>query len=173
MEGLSNGLFALAGVLAGGLFSYLGMKKQLRQQREMDSCQWRRGVRSEPLLKLRTELAIMASKLKMLVIDTRGQHYRSNITEEERNKEFERAVENLKVNLENGDFLQALNLQYDAELLHMMDHLTSSYSLLFTYALHYESLSLDLRKEFNKIYQEIEAKIPEVQELINKRLEEL
>jgi hypothetical protein len=173
MEGWLYGLFTLLGVLAGGLFTYLGMKKQLEQQRELDSCQWRRKVRSEPLLKLRDELANMASKLKMLVIDTRGQHYRPNITGEEKNKELERAVEDLKVHLENGGFLQALNLQYDAELLHLVDNIISSYSLLFEYALNYESLRLDLLKEFHKLSQEIETKIPEVQELINKRLEEL
>ena len=45
MDAWLNGLFAILGVLAGGLFTYLGMKKQLKQQREMDS---RSGdVRSE------------------------------------------------------------------------------------------------------------------------------
>ncbi len=173
MEGWLYGLFTLLGVLAGGLFTYLGMKKQLEQQCELDSRQWRRKVRSEPLFELRDRLAVMATKLKVLVLDTRGQHYRSNITEEGKNKELEWAVEDLKVYLEDGDFLKALNLQYDAELLHMMDNLTSSYNLLFTYAMHYESPTLDLREEFNRLSQEIETKIPEIQELINERLEGL
>ena len=115
----------------------------------------------------------MSFKLKTLVIDTRGQHYRSNITDEEKNKELERAVADLKVYLTNGDFLQALNLQYDAELLQMVDNIISSYSLLFEYARDYKRLGLDLREEFNKLSQEIETKIPEIQELINKRLEKL
>ncbi len=79
----------------------------------------------------------------------------------------------LKVYLANGNFLQTLNLQYDAELLQMVDNIISSYSLLFEYALHYKSLKLDLLKEFNKLSQEIETKIPEIQELINKRPEQL
>jgi len=149
------------------------LEKELERQREVDARTWRRDVRSKPLLKLRYELARMATKMKMLVIDTRGQHYRSNITEDEKNKELEQAVEKLKVYLTNGDFLQTLNLQYDAELLHSMDEIESKYRLLFEYALNYERLRFDLRTEFNKLSQEIETKIPEVQELINKKLEEL
>jgi len=146
---------------------------ELERAREADERRRRWEVRSKPLLKLRHELAQMATKLKTLVIDTRGQHYRSNITEEEKNKELERAVEDLEVDLANEDFLQTLNLQYDAELLQMVDNIISSYCLLFEYARDYKSLGLDLLKEFNGLSQEIEKKIPEVQELINKRLEEL
>ena len=153
--------------------SDMRLEKELERQREADSRQWRRNVRSEPLLKLRAELAIMAQKLEMLVIDTRSQHYRSNITEEEKNKELERAAKDLEVHLANGDFLQALNLQYDAELLQLVDHIIESYPLLFTYALHYKSLRPDLLEVFNKRSQEIKTKIPEVQELINRKLEEL
>ncbi len=36
-----------------------------------------------------------------------------------------------------------------------------------------KAYGLDLLGEFNKLSQEIETRIPEVQELINKRLEEL
>ncbi len=115
----------------------------------------------------------MTAGLKTLIIDTRGQHYRSDIADEEKNKEFERAIKDLKVNLENGDFLKTLNIQYDNEILQVVDNIVSSYSLLFEYALNYERLKLDLKIEFNKISQEIETKIPEVQELINKKLEEL
>ena len=148
-------------------------ERELERAREVDSRQRRWEVRSEPLLKLRHKLAQMATKLKMLVINTRGQHYRSDITEDEKNKELEQAVEDLKVYLANGNFLQALNLQYDAELLQMVDNIIFSYSLLFEYARDYKRLGLDLREEFNKLSQEIETKIPEIQELINKRLEKL
>lgn len=149
------------------------LKMELERAREADERRRRWEVRNEPLLKLRHELACMAFKLKKLVIDTRGQHYRSNVTDGEINKELERAVEDLKVYLANGDFMQALYLQYDAELLQIMDNIISSYSLLFEYALDYKRLRFDLQKEFNRLSQEIEKKIPEVQELINKRLEEL
>ncbi len=149
------------------------LEKELERAREADERRRRWEVRSKPLLKLRNELALMASKLKPLVLDTRGQHYRSDITEDEKNKELERAAEDLKVYLANGDFLQALSLQYDTELLQMVDNIVSKYYLLFTYALHYESLRPDLREEFGKLSLEIDEKIPEVQELINKKLEEL
>ena len=148
------------------------LEKELERAREAHERQRRWEVRSEPLLKLRHELAQMAFRLKTLVINTRGQHYRSDITEDEKNKELERAVGDLKVYLANGDFLQAFYLQYDAELLQMVDNIICSYSLLFEYALDYKRLRLDLQKEFNKHSQEIETKIPEIQELIIKRLEE-
>jgi len=173
MEGWLYGLFALIGVLFGGIFSYLGMKRQLKQRNEIDSRQWQRKVRSEPLLKLRHELAQMATKLKMLVIDTRGQHYRSDITGEEKSKELERAVEDLKVYGTSGDFLLTLNLQYDTELIKLVENIEGSYMLLFEYALDYKDLKPDELKTFREISRNTKNKIPEVQEAINKILEEL
>ena len=149
------------------------LEKELERQREVDARTWRRDVRSKPLLKLRYELARMVSKLKPLVIDTRGQHYRSGITEDEKNKELERAAKDLELYLVNGNLLRTLNIQYDAELLKLVDQIESKYHLLFVYALHYQTLSHDLQKEFNKNSQEIDKMIHEVQELINKKLEEL
>jgi hypothetical protein len=154
------------------------IESQIAQHKELEARnkelrERRREVRSEPLLKLRNELANMATKLKMLVIDTRGQHYRSDITEDGKNKELEQAVEDLKVYGTSGDFLQTLNLQYDAELLKLVEEIKSNYLLLFEYALDDKRLRLDERKDFNRLSQEVEAKIPGVQELINKRLEEL
>ncbi len=148
-------------------------KEELERAREADYRKRRWEVRSEPLLKLRNDLARMATKLKMLVIDTRGQHYRSDITEEEKNKELERAVDDLKDHVTSGDFLQTVNLQYDAELLELVEGIRSNYLLLFEYALDYKHLRLEQLKEFSKLSLQIETSIPEVQELINKRLEEL
>ena len=144
-------------------------------QKAKDDAQRQRSweVRSEPLLELRDELAVMATKLKKLVIDTRAQHYRSNITEEENNKELAHAVEDLKGYLVNEDFLQAINLQYDAELLQVVDNIISSYCVLFEYAQDYKSLKLDLLKEFRNRSKETETKTREAQEAIYKRLENL
>ena len=115
----------------------------------------------------------MATKLSMLVTDTRSQHYRSNITEEEKNKELERAVEDLEAYLANGDLLQALNLQYDAELLELVEKIQNDYLLLFEYALDYKNLEREELSSFRKISQSIRNKILDTQELINKRLEDL
>jgi hypothetical protein len=173
MEGWLYGIFTLAGVLVGGIFTYLGLRKQLEQQKTINKIEWQRKVKGDQLFKLRDQLACIGAKLKPLVINTRGQHYRSDITNEEKNKELAQAVKDLNVYLENEDLLKTLNLQYDADLLEMVDRIISNYYLLFTYALNYESLGLDLLKEFNKLSQEIETKIPEVQGLINKKLIEL
>ena len=149
------------------------LAKQLARQREVDNRQRRWEVRGEPLLKLRHELAQMATKLKMLVIDTRGQHYRSDITEEEKSKELERAVEDLKVYGTSGDFLQTLNLQYDTELIKLVEKIEGSYMLLFEYALDYKNLKPEELKTFRGISRNTKNKIPEVQEVINKLLEKL
>jgi Na+/glutamate symporter len=97
MEGWLYGLFALIGVLFGGLFSYWGIKKQVehsdkRFKKELERAreesrqkrQWE--VRSEPLLKLRTELAVMAVKLEDLAASSQRTHTRFGGTQEEIDK---------------------------------------------------------------------------------------
>ena len=73
----------------------------------------------------------------------------------------------------SGDFLQTLNLQYDAELLRQMDEIENNYWLLHEYALDFNNLKSEERKEFRELFQKIKTRIPEVQELINQRLEKL
>ncbi len=103
MEGWLYGLFALIGVLLGGIFSYLGVKKQvehsdgrfekeLARAREENQQKRRWEVRSEPLLKLRTELAQMASKLDKLARSAHQLHTHFNKTEEQVQEEFLEAV---------------------------------------------------------------------------------
>jgi hypothetical protein len=77
MDGILYAITGFVGVLVGALFPYLGMKRQLNQQREMDSRQWRRSVRSEPLLKLRKSLADMATKQEKMVLAAGGEGYQT------------------------------------------------------------------------------------------------
>ena len=149
------------------------LAKQLARQREVDNRQRRWEVRSEPLLRLRYALAQMAVKLEVLVINTQEQHYRSDITDEERSKELERAVEDLKVYGTSEDFLQTLNLQYDVGLIELVESIENGYRLLFEYALDYKDLKPDDLKFFRKHSRDTKNKISEVQEAINKILEGL
>jgi len=148
-------------------------EKELEKAREVDYRERRREVRGEPLLKLRDALAIMATKLNMLVIVTQMQHNQSDITEEGENKELQWVVDDWKNYGTSGDFLQTLNLQYDAELLKLVEEIQGDYLLLFEYALDYKHLRAEELKEFRELFQKIKTSIPEVQSLINKRLEEL
>ncbi len=116
MEGWLYGLFTLLGVLAGGFFSYLGMKKQLNQQKEMDSIQWRRKVRSEPLLKLRAESVRMAAKQDKLAAAAYRQLNIIGVTEEQARAELQSAMDDWNTYVASGDFAQTLFMQYDAEL---------------------------------------------------------
>ncbi len=173
MEGWLYGLFTLLGVLAGGLFSYLGMKKRLKQQREIDSRQWQRKVRSEPLLTLRAELSNMATRLNTLVTVAQTHQSHSEITKEGENKELQQAIDNWNTYVVSGNFPQTLYLQYDAELLKLVDEIKNIYLLRFEYALDYKQLRANELKEFRELLQKIQTRIPEVQEVINKRLEGL
>jgi hypothetical protein len=169
VEGWLYGLFALFGVIVGGLFSYLGIKQQLKRQSEIDSSQWRRKVRGEPLLKLRDELANMATKLHILVTNTQMPSNQSIITE----KEQQRALEDYRDYMTSGEFLPTLYLQYDEELNKQVDEIESAYLLLFEYALNYKNLKSEGLKTFRETSQSVRNKITTAQELINKRLEEL
>ena len=166
MEGWLYGLFALIGVLFGGIFTYLGMKKQLEQQSELDSCQWRRKVRGQPLLALRAELANMATKRDRLLAardraqaSARKQHI--DMTEEAA-RELQEAENDWDAYRVSGKFSQILFL-HDAELINKVEEIQRA-----TWAT-WASI-LDAGK---KVRERNKARVIEVQELINKRLEEL
>jgi len=133
----------------------------------------RREVRSEPLLKLRTELASMACKYENLVDTARRLRTRSDITDEEAVKLAEEAVNEGTTYKANGNLQQILNIQYDTELITLVNNIRNDYLLLCEYARDYKSLRKELLREFREISLEIETSIPKIQELINKRLEEL
>ena len=173
MEGWLYGLFALIGVLFGGLFSYLGMKKQLDQRSEIDSRQWRRNVRSEPLLKLRTELANMACKYEKLVDAAKKLSRSPDITHEEEENNLAEVIDEDTIYMASGNLQQILNIQYDAEIITQVNNIRNTYLLLMEYALKYHSLGQNELKVFRDTSLTIETRIPEIQELINKRLEEL
>ena len=135
-------------------------QQRLDREKAIESQRRRREVRSEPLLKLRAELANMATKLHTLVANTQE-------------KKQQQALEDLRDYMTSEDFLQASYLQYDKKLLKMVEGIQNKYLLLFEYALDFKDLKADERKSFRQIFQEVKARIPEVQELINKRLEEL
>ena len=151
------------------------MKQQLKQQREVDSQQWRRSVRSGPLLKLRAELANMAAELHTLVTNTQLPHNQSVTTEttETTEKRQQQALKDWRDYMTSRKSLQTLYLQYDEELIQRVEGIERGYMLLFEFALDYRNLKKDDLIQFREISQSTKNKITEVQELINKKLEEL
>ena len=148
------------------------LEKELERAREADERQWRRKVRGEPLLKLRDALAVMATRLHILVTNTQLPRNQSDIEEVE-NKESQRALEDWRDYMTRGEFLPTLYSQYDTELIHLVEPIENGYLLLFEYALNWKNLIEGERKSFREISLNTKNEIPEVQELINKRLEEL
>jgi hypothetical protein len=173
MEGWLYGLFTLLGVLFGGLFTYLGLRSQLKQQKEINEIEWRRKVRSEPLLKLRDALANMATKQDRLIIAAWGQFYIKSGTEEAVREELQRAADDWNAYLVSGDFAQTLFKQCDAELFDKAKEILKDYQESCSNAIHLNQVSVEAQLKSRKVSERIEPKIVEVQELINKRLEEL
>ena len=144
------------------------LEKELERARETDCHQWRRKARGEPLFKLRTELASMATKLHTLVTNTQLPRNQSAITQNE-----QQALEDWRDYMTSGEFLPTLYLQYDEELKKRVEGIEGGYLLLFEYALDYKNLKKEELSAFREISQSTRNKILDAQELINKSLEDL
>ena len=147
-------------------------EKELERAREADSHQRRWEVRSEPLLKLRAELALMACKYEKLVDAAKKLSRSPDITHEEEEKILAEVINEDTIYMASGNLQQILNIQYDAEIITQVNNIRNTYLWLMEYALNYHSLEKDQLKEFRDISLTIETRIPEVQELIYKRLEQ-
>ena len=168
MEGWLYGLFTLFGVILGGLFSYLGMRQQLKQRSEIDSRTWRREVRSKPLLKLREELAYMASMQNRIIDLANEQRTRDDEAKEKVSIKLQDAFEDWDTYLARRDLVQTLFVQYDSELFNKVYEIQESYI-----ACYYKFLNKAEQEEAIKSWGKTWPKVIEAQELINKRLEEL
>ena len=148
-------------------------KEEQERQREIDSSHWRREVRSQPLLKLRDVLARMAARLDMLVINAKAPQNLSETTQDAENKKTQLALKDLRDYMTSEEFLPTRHLQYDKELIKLMNDIEANYVLLFMFSLDIKNLKNESLRELLKLSQETKNLIPRVQELINKRLEEL
>ena len=153
------------------------LEKELERARETDYRQRRREVRGEPLLKLRHELARMASKQDKLVAAAMRQHTRFGGTDEEVKRELQCAVDDWNAYLASGDFAQTLLIQYDTDLVNQAEEIRKdyqeSYFYQLYYKLYYEQNKPEELKKAMGVFERNRTRIVEVQELINKRLEEL
>jgi hypothetical protein len=164
-------LSTLGATLLQNRFSSKRFEKELERQREIDSHQWRRKVKSEPLIQLRKELTIMAYKYRNSI---RNIHKCSPKFDDRRP-----TPEQIVILKEMDDyavsekFLQAVYVQHDTDLITAVEQLRDSFIELSESASLYDRLPAEERDEHEELFEKIEKQIPEVQELINKRLEEL
>ena len=149
------------------------LEKQLGIAREADHRQRRRDVRSESLLKLRAELARMATKQDRLVASAHKLHTRFGMTEEEAKKELQENVDDINTYLASGEYMQTLFIQDDTELINKVDEIIRDYRHSYIDAMYYKDLKATELGEAMKVFERNKTRIIEVQSLINKRLEEL
>ncbi len=178
MEGWLYGLFALLGVLVGSGFSYLGIKMNLTQQNKIDSRQWRRKVRGEPLLKFRDELATIATKLHAFSFVVTS--YATKLAEGKPLAEMRGTVEYLEETISDVDaylkgsnFLHTLFTQSDKQIIDSAKQIVETYSKSVPFAKDLKNIKVDELEEAKELLKQNSLRITEVQELINKRLEEL
>jgi hypothetical protein len=149
------------------------LDREIQRVVEADYRNRRREVRSEPLIKLRIELAHMANKQDKLVAAASRQHTRFGGTDEDTRKELQEAVDDWNNYLAIGDFAQTLYIQYDTDLVKKAEDIRRDYQKSFFYHLHFQDIDGEQLLEAMKIFEENRNRIIEVQDLINKRLEEL
>jgi len=148
-------------------------KEELERVRETDYHQRRREVRGEPLLKLRAELARMVSKQNRLVDAAHKQHTRSGFTDEEVQVLLREAIDDWNNYVRGGEWLQTLFTLDDAELIDRLGSILKDYTDSYVSAMYFKELSATEIGKAMEVFERNKVRIIEVQELINKRLEEL
>jgi len=149
-------------------------KRQLEAQKEADKRERRREVRSEPLVKLRDELARMAAKGDRVAYLATPTGYQSK----EMAEEFTQALDDWNTYMASGEFQQVVFMQYDVELVGRVSEIKSEYNAArYRFGAYWQWLSAADREkgleESIKVIVENRVKIAEVQSEINKLLEEL
>ena len=150
------------------------LEKQMEHQREVDKRERRREVRSEPLLRMRNELARMAGKGAKV-----GRMMASS--DAEALEEFGKALADWGVYMESGEFEQVLCMQYDLKSALQADNIRLDYEIARLQLQLYWKLNVEERKGKKSEYydQSMElirnnrTRVAEVQSEMNRLLEEL
>jgi hypothetical protein len=149
------------------------LEKELERQREADTHTWRREVEGKPLFKLREELAVMATKYDRVVGSAYGLRTRFDKTEEAAKNEFQEFLDDINVYIKQGSFSNILAMQYNKEIINRVDEIIKDYLKSYSNILHYRDSNAEEQKEAMRVFDRNKNRIIEVQELINKKLEEL
>ncbi|MBU2608824.1 MAG: hypothetical protein KKF26_05845 [Chloroflexi bacterium] len=163
-------LSTLGATFIGNRLSSKRFEMELARQREVDERQRKWIVRSEPLLKLRSELAIMATKESKLVAVAYKQHTTRFLFSEE---ELKDTLDDSNSYLASGDFANALLTLDDTEIVNKAREILTDYQKSYTNAMRYSELKTKERRQALDLVEINRNKVIEVQSLINKRLEEL
>ena len=111
-------LSTLGATLIRDRFSAKRFERELERARQADYGQRRWEVRSEPLLRLRDELALMAVKESKVTGAAYAQHLLKDVKpKEELDRRLQEATKNRDDYLESGILQQVINMQTDEELI--------------------------------------------------------
>ena len=151
-------------------------KVQLDAQREADKRERRREIRSEPLLKLRSELARMAAKGEKVASMVMGMPISTESKDPP--EKFKEAMGDWNTYMGGGEFQQVLFMQYDFVIVNKVNAIKLEYENARHYLREYWNSwgDADKEKESEEALNVVErnrSKIAEVQSEINKLLEEL
>jgi len=152
------------------------IEKRLQAQREADKRERRREVRSEPLLKLRSELARMAAKGEKVASMVMAMPF--GATSKDPPEKFKEAMGDWNTYMGGGEFQQVLFMQYDFVIVNKVNAIKLEYENARHYLWEYWNSwgDADKEKESEEALNVVErnrSKIAEVQSEINKLLEEL
>ena len=206
MEAWATVVIVLVSNAIIGAVSVLTVRKQLKHsreqfkmqqeaQREADKHERQREVRSEPLLRLRAELACMAAKGEKVVDVAKSTVYKAlQDMEFEGWRDVEQVPNELKEALDDwntymvsGEFQQVLFMQYDMKLVERVNEVRDEYNLArhglniapWVGWLGEEERKQNVKAIEQRIHRDIDViisnreRIAEVQSDINKLLEEL
>jgi hypothetical protein len=151
-------------------------KMQLEAQKEADKHERQREIRSEPLLKLRSELSRMAAKgerVASLVIP-----FPFGSQNKEESEEFRVALNDWNNYMTSGEFEQVLFMQYDLMLVDKVNAIRLEYDGARHLFGKFWQWYTDAGKEHEydaaiHVLVESRRKVAEVQSEVNKLLEEL
>ena len=149
------------------------LEKELQRQREAASKQRRWEVRSVPLLKLREELAYMAAIQNEVVGAARREHDSIGDAKQQAWTRLKEAMDDWDAYRTKGNLLKSKFLQYDKELFTKVTDITENYIKAYESISKAEELEIAKVENAARDAKQVWPKVIEIQELINKRLEEL
>lgn len=164
----------LAIVLIERIFDNRRRREQLQKEREVDARERHRRVRDEPLLKLRVELARMATKNERLINYTQMLHTAIPAPpREELNRWIEQAREDLNDYIDKGELGHVLFTIDDEKIVDRVANLQRDYRMAFYRNTMFEKLPFEEQTQAINQSIKLAEQVREIQALINERLEKL
>ena len=133
----------------------------------------KREIGSEPLIKLRNELAIMATKLDRLA--KAGHSLSVSKTENQVKETLEKATNDWNDYILGNDLQLVLFIQYDEEIVRLVKEIRNDYLEAYDTVVTYREgqSAVEFGKAIRSSEEKIAPKVVKAQELINKRLAEI